>query len=201
MKNENFVQKRENGSFCLHQIYEFLYGNSNLRFHAIKLLFYHFYNFLQNKTKISRKTNSLSVFLYVSIGCDFRKKSQYCYKNLTTGDIRWEYPENVKPTDDAEEMDISTTPPPNIDEQLKLEQTMDNQKINCVTGWFEQPVAFVAFYFKKNFVEFVYRWRQLECLRSTATRWRWSSNSTTATSYFCKFFFRLKISCKFANGK
>lgn len=81
---------------------------------------------------MSRKTNPLSVFLYVSIGCDFRKKSQYCYKNLTTGDIRWEYPEKDSKTDDADEMDICTTPPPNVDEQLKLEQT----KINSRNGWF-----------------------------------------------------------------
>ncbi|XP_037040805.1 formin-binding protein 4-like [Bradysia coprophila] len=59
-----------------------------------------------------------------------RKKSQYCYKNLTTGEIRWEYPENDNKSD---EMDICTTPPPNVDEQLKLEQS-ENQKLNCENG-------------------------------------------------------------------
>ncbi|KAG4065155.1 hypothetical protein HA402_007552 [Bradysia odoriphaga] len=59
-----------------------------------------------------------------------RKKSQYCYKNLTTGEIRWEYPENDNKSD---EMDICTTPPPNVDEQLKLEQS-ENQKLNCDNG-------------------------------------------------------------------
>lgn len=56
---------------------------------------------------------------------NFREKAQYCYENVTTGDIRWKYPEeeviqqpthddNVLADDDA--MDISTTPPHNSEE-------------------------------------------------------------------------------------
>lgn len=61
------------------------------------------------------------------MGVDFRKNSQYCYKHLTTGEIQWEYPDtaatdsaggNAKTDDD--EMDICTTPPPNVDEQLNI---------------------------------------------------------------------------------
>lgn len=92
----------------------------------------------------SRKINPLSVFLYVSIGCDFRKKSQYCYKNLTTGDTRWEYPDHDNKSDDAVEMDICTTPPPpNVDEQMRLEQI--NQKISCANGWFFTVALCVVF--------------------------------------------------------
>lgn len=50
----------------------------------------------------------------------FRSKSQYCYENITTGHMQWEYPVPVEDqpqqqaadTDD-DEMDICTTPPPN----------------------------------------------------------------------------------------
>lgn len=71
---------------------------------------------------------------------NYRGKCQYCYKNLTTDEITWEYPklaktgspaagdgtiategstttkQNTDDTDDA--MDISTTPPPNSQENL-----------------------------------------------------------------------------------
>lgn len=55
---------------------------------------------------------------------NFRKKAQYCYKNLTTGDIQWQYPkppsiveeQSIASGDD--EMDICTTPPPNENEIL-----------------------------------------------------------------------------------
>lgn len=70
--------------------------------------------------------------------CIFRKNSQYCYKHLSTGEVRWEYPDGggasggggdggggdgaLKTTttsaDDA--MDICTTPPPNVGEQLEM---------------------------------------------------------------------------------
>lgn len=54
---------------------------------------------------------------------NFREKELYCYENTTTGEIRWEYPDIEQPSSmqennvlDDDEMDISTTPPPNADE-------------------------------------------------------------------------------------
>lgn len=66
-------------------------------------------------------------FLYGSlVWYNFRERAQYCYENMTNGDIKWEYPEvelseqqtqdNTVMTDDA--MDICTTPPPNEHEDL-----------------------------------------------------------------------------------
>lgn len=61
-------------------------------------------------------------FLYGSfVWYNFREKALYCYENESTGEIKWEYPEdetttneNVASADDAMDMDmdISTTPPP-----------------------------------------------------------------------------------------
>ncbi|KAJ6635810.1 Formin-binding protein 4 [Pseudolycoriella hygida] len=68
-----------------------------------------------------------------------RKKSQYCYKNVSTGVIRWEYPECDSKSDDAVEMDICTTPPPNADEQLKLEQRPLTRKMNGDDSTSGQP--------------------------------------------------------------
>lgn len=62
------------------------------------------------------------------ICCEYREKAQYCYKNLTTDEVTWEYPDRI--TDSTavvadgtmiadDEMDISTTPPPNVDEDLQ----------------------------------------------------------------------------------
>lgn len=56
---------------------------------------------------------------------NFRERAQYCYENTTTGEIKWEYPEeelkenatnNTVIDDDA--MDICTTPPANENEDL-----------------------------------------------------------------------------------
>lgn len=58
---------------------------------------------------------------------NFREKALYCYENETTGEIKWEYPEDESAeqltnenatamADDA--MDICTTPPPNEHEDL-----------------------------------------------------------------------------------
>lgn len=70
----------------------------------------------------------------------FRSHSKYCYKHLDTGDVQWEYPgggekgaahETGSGSEDSQggstgrlavddEMDICTTPPPNVNEQLVL---------------------------------------------------------------------------------
>lgn len=52
---------------------------------------------------------------------NFRERAQYGYENTTTGEIKWEYPEdatqyNTAIDDDA--MDICMTPPPNENEDL-----------------------------------------------------------------------------------
>lgn len=49
-------------------------------------------------------------FLLFFSDSDFREKSIYCYENITNGNIQSEYP---APADD--EMDISTTPPHEIE--------------------------------------------------------------------------------------
>lgn len=62
-----------------------------------------------------------TLFLY-AVFCvvyNFREKEQYCYENTETGEIQWEYPDLEQPSMqennvlDDDEMDISTTPPPN----------------------------------------------------------------------------------------
>ncbi|XP_055301960.1 formin-binding protein 4-like isoform X2 [Sitodiplosis mosellana] len=56
-----------------------------------------------------------------------REMAQYCYENTTTGEIKWEYPEEVELKDNAahdntviddDAMDICTTPPPNEHEDF-----------------------------------------------------------------------------------
>lgn len=52
----------------------------------------------------------------------FRNKSQYGYENLSTGTIQWQYPvEEIAQSTEKEddEMDICTTPPPNVNEVLE----------------------------------------------------------------------------------
>lgn len=91
---------------------------------------------------------SLPKCLYGYFGCHYRKKSRYFYKSVATGEIQWEYPgpdvgEELSKTEiqlkDEDAMDICTTPPPNIEEQLmeqplakKLRQKDSKGKPNCV---------------------------------------------------------------------
>lgn len=63
---------------------------------------------------------SVSVRLFCMIY--FRTKSQYGYRNETTGIIQWDYPvmdaQPIEKEDNDDEMDICTTPPPNANEIL-----------------------------------------------------------------------------------
>lgn len=53
----------------------------------------------------------------------FRDKAQYSYENLSTGQIQWEYPVQelqAKEVLASDEMDICTTPPPNVNEDIDV---------------------------------------------------------------------------------
>lgn len=72
---------------------------------------------------------------------NFRGKAQYCYENTTTGEIKWEYPENESTENAAENntvidddaMDICTTPPPNEHENLSAVYYKSTGKNNVVS--------------------------------------------------------------------
>lgn len=76
------------------------------------------------------KNISIISFLYFVWVFSFRKNSQYCYKNLASGEIQWEYPGVDLKSEESDEMDICTTPPPNAEEQLNDTLTLTSARKN-----------------------------------------------------------------------
>lgn len=115
----------------------------------------------------------LFLFVYDCVIC--REKEQYCYENTTTGEIKWEYPEIEQPPDvqennvlDDDEMDISTTPPPNADEELPTAFYQSNGTfwIFIFLLWSHFPESFI---FILIFLQILFLWN---------CRSQWTSTSS-----------------------
>lgn len=85
-------------------------------------------------------------FVYFPI-CICREEAKYCYENLDSGCVQYEYPDesNQNPADhDDDEMDICTTPPPPsiIDESSNVIESRPFGNINYFTPSSPQELSF-----------------------------------------------------------
>lgn len=83
-----------------------------------------------------------SLFLFLGLGAVSRSYKRYFYRNESTGDVRWNYPDVIG---GAEEMELCTTPPPQDEETFIDDKTCNiiQQNVSDNNGDKKQDVKLI----------------------------------------------------------